>query len=113
MRTTWRSLACGFACLLLMAGVGCSGGTDSPTPTVTSDRDATTATGRILSSTPQLGATTLPPGAQHTVAISAGHGGPPNVRAGHKDAQGNTQLVHKVLTNYAAPQITPRLLQPG
>src|SRR5438067_1706634 len=115
MTAMLRSTVCVFACLFVGAAVACSGGHASPaTPTVTTDSPTGTATAPTVSPTPAARApTSSSPAQPHTVAISAGHGGPHNVGAVHKDAQGNADLVEKDLTLDVARRLNTVLQQRG
>src|SRR6266700_4135500 len=112
MATIWRCATCALSCLFLIAAVACSGG--HAARTTPSDSATTAATAPSESNTAQPAATTPRGSAQpHMVAISAGHGGPHNVGAVHKDAQGNADLVEKDLTLDVARRLNAVLQQRG
>jgi N-acetylmuramoyl-L-alanine amidase len=102
------------AALLVTMATGCSGGHASPaTSRGTTQSFTATATPPDASTTHQPG-TAAPAAAQpHIVAISAGHGGPHNVGAVHKDASGNADLVEKDLTLDVARRLNAVLQQRG
>lgn len=69
--------------------------------------DGATATSSAVAATP----TSAPQ--PHTVAISAGHGGPDNVGAVHLDAQGNVDLIEKDLNLDVARRLDALLRADG
>ena len=113
--TTMRcSLLWGFACVFVSAAVACAGGHGSSvTPSVTRESDTATAMAPVPSTAPPAATTTPTAGQPHTVAISAGHGGPHNVGAVHKDVQGNADLIEKDLTLDVARRLNAVLQQRG
>src|SRR5437868_1445210 len=98
MPTFSHSMLCTLACFVVAVTAACSGSdAGRTTPTVTSDRATATPTLPSTPATSDRPLTTPEPASSqpHAVAISAGHGGPHNVGAVHKDAQGNADLVEK------------------
>jgi N-acetylmuramoyl-L-alanine amidase len=89
------------ALLLLVAGCG-GGGARTAAPSPSTMPPATAAPTQVATAQPHA----------YTVAISAGHGGPDNIGAVHKNAQGQVDLVEKDL-NLAVARRLDALLRAG
>lgn len=103
--------------LLPVFGMGCSGRSSGATtrapssPAVAATPDSSPT---AQASTPAIsGQTGTATHAARIVAISAGHGGPNNVGAVHKDASGHADLVEKELTLDVARRLNGVLQQRG
>jgi N-acetylmuramoyl-L-alanine amidase len=89
---------------LLVLGAGCGGGSErgaEPSPSTTPT--ATAAPTEVATAQPH----------PYAVAISAGHGGPDNIGAVHKDAQGQVDLVEKDLNLDVARRLGQLLRSDG
>ena len=92
-----RRVAASIAMLvaLVLAGCGGSGAKETSSPTrAPPTQQPSTVQPASISPAPTGTAVAQ----THVIAISAGHGGPTNVGATHRDAQGNVDLVEKDLT---------------
>jgi N-acetylmuramoyl-L-alanine amidase len=84
VRSTFVLAIVGALAALLLLAAGC-GGARTAAPSLSTTSTATAAPTEVATPQPH----------PYTVAISAGHGGPDNIGAVHKDAQGQVDLVEK------------------
>ena len=114
-------LTCVVLSVIVTACGGGSGAKSVAVSTVTpgtvalaSSTSAPTATGVVSPATGAAAASSgVAPGARHIVAIDAGHGGPHNIGAAHKDTRGREDLVEKDLNLDIARRIDRVLREKG